>query len=294
MSGISLDSIDGAIHSIKVTDGTNILAPNGDGSINISDGGGSITVDGSVTISGLAAEKAEDSAHVSGDTGHFILGVRQDSKASLAGTDGDYTSFIFDADGDLYVSDTVAQGSLSTIAGAVAGSEMQVDIVASLPAGTNNIGDVDVLTMPGIYVEDAASAGGENGMFLLGIRQDADTSPVSADGDYHPFVFNAFGALKVDASLDDTINGSLVVTKVSVVSTAGGTQLIASALANRKEITIQNLGNQDIYIKDGTGATVNDLVIYAKSSATYKWGPGIDVYAITSSGTADVRVLEAA
>jgi hypothetical protein len=30
----------------------------------------------------------------------------------------------------------------------VSGSEAQVDVVAALPAGTNNIGDVDVLTMP--------------------------------------------------------------------------------------------------------------------------------------------------
>jgi hypothetical protein len=31
---------------------------------------------------------------------------------------------------------------------AVAGNELQVDVVAALPAGTNNIGDVDVLTLP--------------------------------------------------------------------------------------------------------------------------------------------------
>jgi hypothetical protein len=31
---------------------------------------------------------------------------------------------------------------------AISGSEMQVDVVAALPAGTNNIGDVDVLTLP--------------------------------------------------------------------------------------------------------------------------------------------------
>ncbi len=33
---------------------------------------------------------------------------------------------------------------VSTLAGTVSGSEQQVDIVASLPAGTNNIGDVDI------------------------------------------------------------------------------------------------------------------------------------------------------
>jgi len=48
---------------------------------------------------------------------------------------------------------TTANGILTTIdadtsllAGAVSGTEVQVDVVASLPAGTNNIGDVDVLS----------------------------------------------------------------------------------------------------------------------------------------------------
>lgn len=38
----------------------------------------------------------------------------------------------------------------TTIAGAVSGTEMQVDVVAALPAGTNNIGDVDVLSLPAL------------------------------------------------------------------------------------------------------------------------------------------------
>ena len=38
-------------------------------------------------------------------------------------------------------------GNLATVAGAVSGSEMQVDVVAALPAGTNNIGDVDVASI---------------------------------------------------------------------------------------------------------------------------------------------------
>lgn len=34
--------------------------------------------------------------------------------------------------------------NMGTVAGAVSGTEMQVDVVAALPAGTNNIGDVDI------------------------------------------------------------------------------------------------------------------------------------------------------
>jgi len=42
---------------------------------------------------------------------------------------------------------TTIDGDTGTIAGAVSGTEMQVDVVASLPAGTNNIGDVDILSI---------------------------------------------------------------------------------------------------------------------------------------------------
>ena len=323
--GITLDKLAGDASSISITDstGANSLAVDASGhlsindggnSISIDDGGGSITVDGSVTISGLAAEKAEDSAHVSGDTGHFILGVRQDTKASLAGTDGDYTSFIFDADGDLYVSDTVAQGSLATLAGAISGAEMQVDIVAPLPAGTNNIGDVDIasalpagdnnignvdiVTMPAEVIEDAASAGGETMLLVGGYRQDANTSPVSADGDFHGFIFNALGELKVSSRLDDVANSSLVVTTVTVDTTVGGTNLVATALSGRREVTVQNLGDEDIWIKAGTGVTAgsggNGFLLPEDASASYKWGDSIDLYAITASASSTVKVIEAA
>lgn len=45
---------------------------------------------------------------------------------------------------------TTIDADTGTIAGAVAGTEMQVDIVGALPAGTNNIGDVDVLSLPAL------------------------------------------------------------------------------------------------------------------------------------------------
>ena len=41
---------------------------------------------------------------------------------------------------------TTIDADTGSIAGAISGTEMQVDVVASLPAGSNNIGDVDVLS----------------------------------------------------------------------------------------------------------------------------------------------------
>ena len=173
---------------------------------------------------------------------------------------------------------------------------MQVDVVASLPAGTNNIGDVDIASSHLDVVEDAASTGGETMILIGGYRQDANTSPVSADGDYHGLIFNDLGELKVSSRLDNT-STSLVVTTTTVNTTVGGTQL-SSPLSGRREVTIQNLGNSDIWVKDGTGVTAGDagngFLIPKGSSATYTWSADIDPYAITESGTSTVKVIESA
>jgi len=66
---------------------------------------------------------------------------------------------------------STGNGYLQTLAGAVAGTEVQVDVLtlpnvtvgAALPAGTNNIGDVDVLTLP-------ALAAGTNYIGTIGAR----------------------------------------------------------------------------------------------------------------------------
>jgi len=71
-----------------------------------------------------ALGKDEDAVHTSGDTGVFVLGVRQDSGTPHA-ADGDYIPFSINGSGAL-----------------------RVVQVGGLAAGTNNIGDVDVLTVP--------------------------------------------------------------------------------------------------------------------------------------------------
>jgi hypothetical protein len=72
------------------------------GTISIDDGAGSITVDGTVTVGtlpGSLAGKAEDSAAASGDVGLPILGVRNDTLATLTSADGDYGMVALDGQG---------------------------------------------------------------------------------------------------------------------------------------------------------------------------------------------------
>ena len=110
--------------------------------------------------------KAIQSAQGTTDTGVPALVVRNDTLADLSGADGDYAPLQVNASGALYtevktsalpsgaateakqdVIETTLnsiEGDTSSLAGAVSGTEVQVDVVASLPAGTNNIGDVDI------------------------------------------------------------------------------------------------------------------------------------------------------
>lgn len=81
---------------------------------------------------------------------------------------------------------------------------LQVVVGAALPAGTNNIGDVDVLSVvPGVAatnlgkaVDDAAGAT-DTGVAALAVRDDALSTLTPADGDYTPLRVTSTGALWV-------------------------------------------------------------------------------------------------
>jgi hypothetical protein len=117
----------------------------------VSDGGGSLTVDGIIVAAGFLSE---DAAHSSGDGGFFGLTVRQseaNSLSSTAGTDGDYAAFTTDARGLLQVSARpyvsrirVASSGLTTVTtaytiGDTAGAIMTFAGAARVSGGTGTI-----------------------------------------------------------------------------------------------------------------------------------------------------------
>lgn len=138
---------------IKVTDGTDDLAVNADGSINVN-------VTGTVPLpSGAATAARQDTGNTSlasidtkipsdltVTSNRLVVdgsGVTQPvSAASLPLPTGAATS----------ANQSTEITHLSTIAGAVSGTEMQVDVLTlpALPAGNNNIGDVDVASLPSL------------------------------------------------------------------------------------------------------------------------------------------------
>lgn len=79
---------------------------------------------------------------------------------------------------------------------AIAGTEMQVDVVGPLPAGTNNIGDVDIITFPDNEPFNVAQIGG--------------TAVAAGSG------INGLGVQRVTVATDDTVATDLTAIKTAV------------------------------------------------------------------------------
>lgn len=220
-----------------------------------------------------------------------------------------------------------------------------VDIVTlpALPAGTNNIGDVDIVSsvlptgaateakqdsaiallttidadtsvlVSSQQVHDAVYATGQPLQMAGGVRRDADTTPISNDGDVHPLTFDESGRLKVSTypaslsavtgnitangqtvSIDTTRYSNLTIYCTGTFSTVnctfegsidGGTTWFAVQAvrtnANTVELTTGNLSAAPVY---GWKLSVNALTHFrvratAWTSGTQVWRFSPGVYA---------------
>lgn len=105
----------------------------------------------------VGAEYLEDSAHSSGDLGQFVLAVRNDTRGSLVDTDGDYSPFALNGQGDLYVIDTAGNLILTDI-------KTAVEILDNI-----------------VYAEDSPHVNADPGAFVLGVRDDGVEASVVYD-----------------------------------------------------------------------------------------------------------------
>ena len=252
------------------------IALDADGAVHITDGGNTITVDGTVT-------------------------------ANLSSTDNTVLDNILtknteiDAVLDTIDADTGAiKTAVEIIDNAISGSEMQVDVVAisaqsdgtyigdikfgeSLPAGSAaigklaansgvDIGDVDVTSVvPGTgatnlgKAEDAAHSSGDVGVMSLAVRNDDVAALGGADGDYAPLQVNAAGSLYTTDATGEA--GSILVT---------GTSAVTTGISGTKFIAIQ-------FIEDTVFASSGGLVAASEQLYPDDTGVGSD---ISSNGAA--------
>lgn len=114
-----------------------------------------------------------------------------------------------------------------------------VQVSSALPAGTNNIGDVDILSIvPGTGATNLGkqtdSAGGatDTGVAVLAIRDDALTTLTPVDGDYTRFRVGSTGRLWTSATIDTALpagtNAIGSITNTSFAATQSGTWNINS------------------------------------------------------------------
>lgn len=150
--------------------------------------------------------------HVTADADGLLvnLGANNDISGTVTANLGAVDNAVLD---DIAAKLGTIDADTSALAGAVAGTEVQVDIVAALPAGTNaigklaansgvDIGDVGVLSIvPGTgatnlgKAEDAAHASGDVGVMALTVRTNTAASRAGTDGDYQPLITDTNGRL---------------------------------------------------------------------------------------------------
>jgi hypothetical protein len=164
---------------------------------------------------------AEDTARSSGDTLSLAGAVRQDTIASDTSADGDASFLKVNSVGRLYTATTVD---------------------AALPAGNNNIGDVDIASgtvttvstvtsisqLGGVAlpVEDGAETNGGVGIYAMSVRRDAAAASSGTTGDNATLNTDAAGLLWTRTL--DPCNGTAKTSIPINISTATTTELTAA------------------------------------------------------------------
>lgn len=218
-------------------------------------------VSGTVTITD-AANYAEDSAHVSGDIGKFMLAVRNDADVSLVSTDGDYAPLQVDANGRLKVA-----------------------------------AEVSIEPSDAEFLEDSAHTSGDVGLHMLAVRQDTLATSTSADGDYASFKVNSLGRLYVDTG-DVTVNdaalaNTAIASAAETLDTANTAQdIIASPLANRKYVYVYNNDNQKMFIGQSGVTAANGFPISPGAYMELRAGAAVDIEYVSAKTNHEIRTLE--
>jgi hypothetical protein len=151
----------------------------------------------------------------------------------------------------------------------------------------------------GIYTEDLASAGGERALAIVGVRNDAGISPVSADGDFQLLQFDSAGNLRTSAAAAAVSHAKVNLIRndysVTNVTTAAYVQLVASTAAAISYLDIfDSSGETMVFAVGAAAAEVDQFYIYpggnGKIELTIPIASRLSVKAV--SATASVGELD--
>lgn len=199
---------------------------------------------------------------------------------------------------------TVTENNIAPVR-ITSGRALHVAVQTALPAGTNNIGDVDVLSVvPGTgatslgKAEDAAHTASDTGVYALAVRDDDPAAHSGTDGDYESFHVNANGGLWVTPTpsttggLDTFRSLDLDETEEDVKTSAG--MLYGYYLANThttawRYLKLYNATAANVIV--GTTTPLITIPIPAGAAANIEFSHGIEfstaICAAATTGVAD-------
>lgn len=151
----------------------------------------------------------------------------------------------------------------------------------------------------GTYVEDAAHATGDRGLFVLGVRNDTMASITSADGDYSAMAQGPVGeTIVANAPITRWVQGTadlrgLGSTGVSVIAIASGGSSVFTYITG---VQIANMGSASVLVTLASGGSIlgysiapaggGSNIVYRNALKT----PGNFGFAASISGVASVLV----
>lgn len=174
---------------------------------------------------------------------------------------------------------TTGNTSLATIAGAVAGTEMQVDIL-SIAAGDNNIGNVDIVTMPNITISTFPDNEPFN-IAQIGGNTVLTGNGVTGNGSIRVTVASDNTAFTVNAAQSGTWNIGSITTLPALVA---GT-------ANIGDVDIDKWGGTSLGTPTNFGTTPG-AVIASSANASIFLGTVAASSGNGASGTGVLRVAQ--
>lgn len=294
-AGNSISSTGGALHvdiqnasiAVTATDldirdlafATDKVDVSGSSNVAVTDGGGSLTVDGTVAVSsvgGTVAVTQSTSPWVVSATDLDIrdLAFATDSVTAHQGGSWTVTATATDLDiRDLtHVSDSIKIGD-------------GTDFLAVNADGSINV--AGTFTIDGQYAEDSAHASGDVGLYNLAVRADAPVVATSANGDYASQTVDAYNRSWVNTGA----NVAMTVGAASVTTTSA---LLVAAAAGRRRIRVLNNGSKVVYFGPSGVAASDGWPIPSGASDEFEIGPGIALHAVAQSGTQEIRWVQLA
>lgn len=198
------------------------------------------------------------------------------------------------------VNPVVGQAGVQGASGTVSANTQRVVLATdvALPAGNNNIGDIDILSViPGTgatnlgKAEDGGHTTGDVGVMALGVRNDANASLTSNDLDYSPVAVTPAGLIKIvqDAPVKTTYASSIT----NLATAANATDVVTLSGSASKTIKIVEIG-----ISGSATAAITLSVQLIKRSATNTTGTSttptvVPLDSANAAGTAVFRAYTA-